>query len=119
MDSSKRCTAEVTEMRILRSCVARSSEADRESGCTRNLPSGKIFSRRSMHRKFTTHPQVFNSLTSFGRAATLDAFMHSRRLAAVLLAAAVIGPVGAATAAGADDVTLLRVFLTDGTSLVS
>ena len=45
--------------------------------------------------------------------------MHSRRLAAVLLAAAVIVPVGAAAAAGPDDVTLLRVFLTDGTSLVS
>ena len=28
-------------------------------------------------------------------------------------------PVGAAAAAGPDDVTLLRVFLTDGTSLVS
>jgi len=45
--------------------------------------------------------------------------MHSGRLAAVLLAAAVIVPVGAAAAAGPDDVTLLRVFLTDGTSLVS
>ena len=45
--------------------------------------------------------------------------MHSRRLAAVLLAAAVMIPVGAAAAAGPDDVTLLRVFLTDGTSLVS
>ena len=45
--------------------------------------------------------------------------MHSRRLAAVLLAAAVMVPVGAAAAAGPDDVTLLRVFLTDGTSLVS
>ena len=45
--------------------------------------------------------------------------MHSRTLAAVLLAAAVFVPAGAAAAAGPDDVTLLRVFLTDGTSLVS
>jgi hypothetical protein len=35
------------------------------------------------------------------------------------MAAAVFVPVGAAAAAGPDDVTLLRVFLTDGTSLVS
>lgn len=44
--------------------------------------------------------------------------MHSRTLAAVVLAAAVIFPLRAA-AADADQATLLRVFLTDGTSLVS
>ena len=45
--------------------------------------------------------------------------MHSRTLAAVLLAAALVCPMRAAAAAGADDATLLRVFLTDGTSLIS
>jgi hypothetical protein len=45
--------------------------------------------------------------------------MHSRTLAAVMVAAALATPIRAAAAAGADDVTLLRVFLTDGTSLVS
>ena len=45
--------------------------------------------------------------------------MRSRTLAALVLAAAVAIPVGAATAAGADEATLLRVFLADGTSLVS
>ena len=44
--------------------------------------------------------------------------MHSRTLAAVVFAAAVLTPFRAAGAAG-DDATLLRVFLTDGTSLVS
>jgi hypothetical protein len=44
--------------------------------------------------------------------------MRSRTLAAVFVAAAVLIPVGAAAADG-DAVTLLRVFLTDGTSLVS
>ena len=44
--------------------------------------------------------------------------MHSRCLAAVVLAAAVVFPLHAA-AAPADDATLLRVFLIDGTSLVS
>lgn len=42
--------------------------------------------------------------------------MHSRTFAAVLVAAAVLIPL---RAAGADEATLLRVFLTDGTSLVS
>src|SRR5713226_5350114 len=45
--------------------------------------------------------------------------MHSRTWAAVLLAAAVAIPIRAAAAADADPATLLRVFLTDGTSLVS
>ncbi|MCU1381508.1 MAG: hypothetical protein JWL71_205 [Acidobacteria bacterium] len=45
--------------------------------------------------------------------------MHSRTLAAVVLAAAVVIPLRAAAAAAVDEATLLRVFLTDGTSLVS
>src|SRR5216684_1133144 len=45
--------------------------------------------------------------------------MHSRTLAAVVLAAAVAFPLRAAAAAGADAATLLRGFLTDGTSRVS
>ena len=45
--------------------------------------------------------------------------MHSRTVAALILAAAVVIPVRAAAAAGADEATLLRVFLTDGTSLIS
>ena len=44
--------------------------------------------------------------------------MHSRRRAAVVLAAAVAFPLHAA-AAPPDEATLLRVFLIDGTSLVS
>jgi hypothetical protein len=44
--------------------------------------------------------------------------MHSRTLAAVVCAAAVVIPLRVAAAA-ADEATLLRVFLTDGTSLIS
>jgi hypothetical protein len=45
--------------------------------------------------------------------------MHSRTLAAWVLAAAAVLSLPAAAAAAADEATLLRVFLTDGTSLVS
>ena len=47
--------------------------------------------------------------------------MYRRTLAAVVLAAAVVMPLRAAAAgsADADEATLLRVFLTDGTSIVS
>src|SRR5438093_11338599 len=46
--------------------------------------------------------------------------MYSRAMSAAILAAALIVPVpNAAVAAVSDDATLLRVFLTDGTSLVS
>lgn len=45
--------------------------------------------------------------------------MHSRTAAAVVFAAAVAIPFRAAAAPAADEATLLRVFLTDGTSLVS
>src|SRR5436190_10236857 len=45
--------------------------------------------------------------------------MSSRTLAAIALAAAVLVPLRAAAAAGSDEATLLRVFLIDGTSLVS
>lgn len=45
--------------------------------------------------------------------------MYSRTLTAVVLAAAVVFPWRSAAAAGADEATLLRVFLTDGTSLIS
>jgi len=45
--------------------------------------------------------------------------MHSRTLAAVVLAAAVVSPLRAAAAPAPGEATLLRVFLTDGTSLVS
>lgn len=45
--------------------------------------------------------------------------MHSRTLAAVVLAAVVVIPLRAAAAPPADGATLLRVFLTDGTSIVS
>jgi hypothetical protein len=45
--------------------------------------------------------------------------MHSRTLAAVTLAAAMLIPLAAAAAPAADQATLLRVFLVDGTSLVS
>src|SRR5713226_9376234 len=45
--------------------------------------------------------------------------MQSRALAAAILSAALVVPVRAASAAVNDDATLLRVFLMDGTSLVS
>src|SRR5216684_5784455 len=45
--------------------------------------------------------------------------MYSSAIAAVVLATALVVPVRAAAAAVNDDATLLRVFLTDGTSLVS
>ena len=45
--------------------------------------------------------------------------MFSRTVAAAIGAVALVVPIGAAGAHAADDATLLRVFLTDGTSLVS
>src|SRR6266851_5408518 len=45
--------------------------------------------------------------------------MHSRTLAAVMLAAAMAIPLRAAAAPAAGEATLPRVFLLDGTSLVS
>jgi hypothetical protein len=45
--------------------------------------------------------------------------MHSRTLAAIVLAATAVISIPSAAAAASDDATLLRVFLTDGTSLVS
>ena len=45
--------------------------------------------------------------------------MFSRTAATAIAAAALVMPIGAAAAPAADDATLLRVFLTDGTSLVS
>ena len=45
--------------------------------------------------------------------------MHSRTLVAVVLVAAMVTPLRAAAAPAADGATLLRVFLVDGTSLVS
>jgi hypothetical protein len=45
--------------------------------------------------------------------------MHSRSLVAVMLAAAMVIPLRAAAAPPAGDATLLRIFLVDGTSLVS
>ena len=45
--------------------------------------------------------------------------MHSRTSTAVVLAAAVVFSLVPASAAAADEATLLRVFLTDGTSLIS
>src|SRR4051794_9750127 len=45
--------------------------------------------------------------------------MHSRTLAAIVLAATAVISIPSAAAAAADEATLLRVFLTDGTSLVS
>jgi len=45
--------------------------------------------------------------------------MRSCTLAAVALAAAVLVPLQASAAPGSDEATLLRVFLIDGTSLVS
>src|SRR3954464_8643156 len=45
--------------------------------------------------------------------------MQSRTWAAVVLAAAAVISIPSAAAAAADEATLLRVFLTDGTSLVS
>jgi hypothetical protein len=45
--------------------------------------------------------------------------MHRRTFAVVVVAAAVVVPLRAAAAAAADEATLLRVFLTDGTSIVS
>src|SRR5258705_6218020 len=45
--------------------------------------------------------------------------MFSRTAAVAIAAAALFMPICAAAAPAADDATLLRVFLTDGTSLVS
>ncbi len=45
--------------------------------------------------------------------------MHSRTWTAVVLAAAVVLAIRPASAVAADEATLLRVFLTDGTSLIS
>src|SRR5437867_3461728 len=79
----------------------------------------KTFFWRSVHRKCTEHSQLFNSRRLDASVAAHYAwhFMYRWWLAAAALAAAVIVPARAAR--GADDATLLRVFLKDGSSLVS
>jgi hypothetical protein len=59
------------------------------------------------------------ALTSPGAHTTLETFMHSRTLTAAIVAAVLAMPIRAAGAPAAGAATLLRVFLTDGTSLIS
>ena len=78
-----------------------------------------IFSCRVLHRKFTLHQQLFHIrvrfLTELDRPITLKPFMHSRvKLVLVTLTLTVF-----ATPAQAETVTLFRVFLNDGTAVVS
>jgi hypothetical protein len=73
-----------------------------------------------VNKIFTNHPQVLHSLDLFCSAHYPWIFMHNRSVAAALVVAVLVMPVGSAAAApAADDATLLRVFLTDGTSMVS
>lgn len=84
-----------------------------------NDPDENIFSCRVLHRKFTLHQQLFHIcvrfLTELDRPITLKPFMRSRvLLVLVALALAVF-----TTPAQAETVTLFRVFLNDGTAVVS
>src|SRR6266849_3190010 len=56
------------------------------------------------------------SVAALACRATLENYMHRRMVAAASVAVALLIPIGAQAA---DEVTLLRVFLTDGSSLVS
>jgi len=87
----------------------------------------KKISCRSVHRKYTNVQQFFHSLTrptahtTLGRRLfwplpAVTEVMDIRRTAVAVLAAALLLSVHAAAA---DDPVLLRVFLADGTSLVS
>ena len=83
-----------------------------------------FFSCRSLHRIFTIHAQVFDRavlrLTGRVRPFTLNSSMHTRQHAntawIVLLAAVMFANV---LPVSAESVTLFRVFLKDGTSVVS
>jgi hypothetical protein len=88
----------------------------------------KKFRCRSINRKYTNRPQVFHiprdvaalqvvGLDVDGSAHYAVTFMHARSTAIALVAVALVLIVARAEAA--DDATLLRVFLKDGTSLVS
>src|SRR5438128_5668447 len=128
MDSSKRCTASVTvvgEMRLMmeaRELYARAGgdQAKRRTKA-HTEPHTRDFSNRARQKKFpcrvvnrlcTEHPQVFHSHLVYAWI-----FMRNRTLAAACLAVVVAVP--CTIAAAADSATLVRVFLKDGTSLVS
>jgi hypothetical protein len=106
-------------LRIVRGWRRQTSEADHESRRTRGSRSQKYFDARSIHRKCTSHPQDFH----IADLLRLKTFMY-RQLRALpgraIAAIAVVLAASSAFAAAADDeATLLRVFLRDGTSLVS
>jgi hypothetical protein len=105
---------------IVRSREPQTSEAGDEGACTRNSCSEKKFRCHCVNKKCTGRPQDFHSTP---RRPQLDAFvtchyawifMRNRTLAGVLCLF-----LGGAIAARADDAATFRLFLTDGTSLVS
>ena len=83
-----------------------------------------IFSRRFIHRKCTVHQQVLHSARRRRWILTLDRStlrlkLHAQSNVAGSFAAGSAVRCCVPAAAAADDVTLLRVFLKDGTVLVS
>jgi hypothetical protein len=89
----------------------------------------KIICCPEIHRKCTLHPQLFHSLTRVGPARTLEPSMKVLRPAGVLLFCLSIGGSATSPSVHAADVEeavkpvqqapLFRVFLKDGTTLVS
>jgi hypothetical protein len=98
----------------------------------------KNFAHQSVHRKFTKRPQDFHTrvrrravgpanagaaplaLTDPRAPTTLESFMDSRSWTASIALAVLLVPMARGPAAAADEsATLLRVFLRDGSSLVS
>ena len=131
---------------ILRSASGETSETKYEGGPQQPVrddsqrnPLKKKFRCRVLHRKFTIHQQVFNiafapaalrragirlptwrthppfSLTRSVRPITLKSSMHSR-ICMALAASLWLAP---AAPALAESTTLFRVFLNDGTAIVS
>src|SRR5262249_18655615 len=102
-----------------RRSLPQSSEAPYESACTsRGARIPEAPRRKKISLSF--HPQdLHDSSTGFPQVAAVIRFLHQMRHFA-MRAAVVVAVLGAAAfAQAADEPTLLRVFLKDGTSLVS
>src|SRR5262249_19590226 len=113
--------------RIVRGVTQRSSEATYESTRTIRAPRTRRAARRSKKFSVSIRPQEihdpstgFPQLTTRRPATTLGPSMRRRSLvAAIVVVITLAAHVRAASAQQDDDATLLRVFLRDGSSLVS
>src|SRR4051794_38485509 len=133
MDCSKRCTDEVTCVDAKRTVVVGSgvncmlrTGVGKRSAARKRVHSGRggILEGVDRRKKLfavassTGYARVVHRISTAAfvrRRATLEMFMK-RSVPAAILAAVLLAPAGVRAA---DDATLLRVFLTDGSSIVS